>query len=54
MVKAVEDPTKAHVYAITAKSIMDERKWKVVEIEKLTDTINSLAKKQKKNFDFGC
>ena len=54
MVKAVEDPTKAHVYAIAAKSIMNERKWKVVEIEKLTDTINSLAKKQKKNFDFGC
>ena len=54
MVKAVEGPTKAHVYAIAAKSIMDERKLKVVEIEKLTDTINSLTKKQKKNFDFDC
>ena len=36
-----------HAYAIEAKSIMDERKRKVVEIEKMTDTISSLEKKRK-------
>ena len=47
MLRAAEDSTKAHAYAIEAKSIMDERKWKVVEIEKLTDTINSVENKRK-------
>ena len=37
MLKATEDSTKAHAYAIEAKSVIDERKRKVVEIEKLTD-----------------
>ena len=46
MLKTGEDKTKAHVYAIEAKSIMDECKRKV-EIENLTDTINSLEKKRK-------
>ena len=41
MLKAAEYSTKAHSYATEAKSIMDECKGKVVEIEKLTDTINS-------------
>ena len=41
MLKAAEDSTKAYSYATEAKSIMDECKGKVVEIEKLTDTINS-------------
>ena len=41
MLKAAEDSTKAHSYATEAKSIMDECKGKIVEIEKLTDTINS-------------
>ena len=45
--KAAEDSTKAHAYAIEAKSVMDERKQKVVEIEKLTNTINSLKEKNK-------
>ena len=35
VLKAAEDSTKAHPYAIEAKSIMDERKPKVVKIEKL-------------------
>ena len=47
MLKTGEDKTKAHVYAIEAKSIMAECKRKVVEIENLTDTINSLEKKRK-------
>ena len=47
MLKTGEDKTKAHVYAIEAKSIMDECKRKVVEIENLTDTINSPEKKRK-------
>ena len=47
MLKAAEDSTKAHAYAIEAKSIMDKRKRKLVEIEKLTDTINYLEKKRK-------
>ena len=42
-----EDKTKAHVCAIEAKSIIDKCKRKVVEIENLTDTINSLEKKRK-------
>ena len=46
-VEAPEDSTKAHVYAIEAKSVMDECKQKVVEIEKLTDTINFLKEKRK-------
>ena len=46
MLKAAEDLTKAHAYAIEAKSITDEPKQKVVEIEKLTDTINFLKKKR--------
>ena len=46
MLKAAEDSTKSHAYAIEAKSIMDECQ-QVVEIEKLTDTINSLEKKCK-------
>ena len=46
MLKAAEDSTKSHVYAIEAKSIMDECQ-QVVEIEKLTGTINSLKKKCK-------
>ena len=33
MMKAAEDSTKAHAYAVEAKSIMDERNRKVVEIE---------------------
>ena len=53
MLKAAEDSTKAHVYASEAKSIMDECKQKVVKIEKLADTINSL-KKKRKEFDFDC
>ena len=51
MLKAAEDSTKPRAYAIDAKSIMNERKRKVVEIGKLTDTINSLAKKRK---EFWC
>ena len=47
MLRVAEDSTKAHAYAIEAKSIMDERKRKVVEIEKLTDTINSVENKRK-------
>ena len=47
MLGVAEDSTKAHAYAIEAKSIMDERKRKVVEIEKLTDTINSVENKRK-------
>ena len=47
MLKAAQVSTKAHAYAIEAKRIMNERKRKVVEIEKLTDTINSLEKKQR-------
>ena len=53
VLKAAEDSTKAHPYAIEAKSIMDERKPKVVKIEKLRhynrsrDTINSIEKKCK-------
>ena len=46
-VEAPEDSIKAHVYAIEAKSVMDECKQKVVEIEKLTDTINFLKEKRK-------
>ena len=37
MLKTAEDSTKAHAYAIEAKSVIDECKRKVVEIEKLTD-----------------
>ena len=37
MLKAAEDSTKTHAYAIEAKSVIDERKRKVVEIERLTD-----------------
>ena len=48
LMKAAEDSTKAHAYAVEAKSIMDERNRKVVEIEELSDTINSLEKKRKK------
>ena len=47
MLKAAQDSTIAHAYAIEAKSIMDERERKMVEIEKLTGTINSLEKKRK-------
>ena len=47
MMKAAEDSTKAHAYAVEAKSIMDERNRKVVEIEELSDTINSPEKKRK-------
>ena len=47
ILKAAQDSTIAHAYAIEAKSIMDERERKVVEIEKLTGTINSLEKKRK-------
>ena len=47
VLKAAEDSTKAHPYAIEAKSIMDEHKLKVVKIKKLTDTINSIEKKRK-------
>ena len=47
MLKAAEDSTKAHAFAIEVKSMMDERKRKVAEIQKLTDTINSLKKKRK-------
>ena len=47
MLKAAEDSTKAHASAIEVKSVMDERKQKVVEIEKLRDTINSVKKKHK-------
>ena len=47
MLKAAHDSTKAHAYAVEAKSIIDEHERKVVEIEKLTDTINSLEKKRK-------
>ena len=47
ILKIAEDSTKVHGYTIEAKSIMDERKLKVVEIEKLTDTINSPEKKRK-------
>ena len=47
MLRVAEDSTKAHAYAIEAKSITDERKRKVVEIEKLTDTINSVENKRK-------
>ena len=47
MLKAAEDSTKAHASAIEVKSVMDERKQKVVEIEKLRDTINSVKKKRK-------
>ena len=47
MLKAPEDTTKAHAYAIEAKSIMYEHKQKVLEIEKLTDTISSPKKKHK-------
>ena len=47
MMKAAEDLTKAHAYAVEEKSIMDERNRKVVEIEELSDTINSLEKKRK-------
>ena len=50
-VEAPEDSTKAHVYAIEAKSVMDQCKQKVVEIEKLTDTINFL-KEKRKEFSF--
>ena len=46
-VEAAEDSTKAHAYAIEAKSLMDECKQKVVEIGKLADTINSLKQKCK-------
>ena len=53
MLKGTENSTKAHAYATEAKSIMDECKWKVVKIEKLADTINSLEKKRKE-FDFDC
>ena len=45
--KAAEDSTKAHAYATEEKSVMDERKRKVIEIEKVTDTINSLEEKRK-------
>ena len=51
MLKAAEDSTKAHVYATEAKSILDECQQKVVKIEKLAETINSLEKKRKE-FDF--
>ena len=44
---AAEDSTKPHDSAIEVKSSMDERKQKVVEIEKLTDTISSVEKKRK-------
>ena len=47
MLKAAEDSTKAHASAIEVKSVMDEHKQKVVEIEKLRDTINSVKKKRK-------
>ena len=47
MLKAAEDSTKAHASAIEVKSVMNERKQKLVEIEKLTDTINSVEKKRK-------
>ena len=47
MLKAAEDSTKAHASALEVKSVMDERKQKVAEIEKLTDTINSVEKKRK-------
>ena len=47
MLKAAEDSTKAHASAIEVKSVTDERKQKVVEIEKLADTINSIEKKHK-------
>ena len=46
-VEAAEDSTKAHAYAIEAKSLVDECKQKVVEIGKLTDAINSLKEKCK-------
>ena len=47
MLNAAKGSTKAHASAIEVKSVMDERKQKVVEIEKLTDTINSVEKKCK-------
>ena len=47
MMKAAEDSTKAHAYAVEAKSIMAESNRKVVEIEELSDTINSPEKKCK-------
>ena len=53
MLKASEDSTKVWASAIEAKRIMDECKWKVVKIEKLAETINSLEKKRKE-FDFDC
>ena len=47
MLNAAEDSTKAHASAIEVKSVLDECKQKVLEIEKLTDTINSVEKKRK-------
>ena len=47
MLNAAKGSTKAHASAIEVKSVMDERKQKVVEIEKLTDIINSVEKKCK-------
>ena len=47
MPNAAENSTKPHDSAIEVKSVMDERKQKVVEIEKLTDTISSVEKKRK-------
>ena len=47
MPSAAENSTKPHDSAIEVKSVMDERKQNVVEIEKLTDTISSVEKKRK-------
>ena len=47
MLNAAEDSTKAHASAIEVESVLDECKQKVLEIEKLTDTINSVEKKRK-------
>ena len=47
MLKAADNSTKTNAYAIKAKSIMEIRKRKFAEIEKLADTINSLEKKRK-------
>ena len=47
MLKAPEDATKAHAYAIEGKGIMCERKHKIEEVEKLTEAIICLEKKRK-------
>lgn len=47
MEKSVNDVGKVHLYAVEAKSLLDQKKKKHAEIKKIVGTIASLEEKKK-------